>query len=286
MDMEVPFLFTNEDMYVATKVFADGAFLKQFVAEHDPSFIIMPINAYGLKETMKGLIDYRPIFFDVSFILYGNKRDYPEVIDRYELKAIDPWSLPRLSTEEIKRGKEDRHIIEELERVVEVDKDNGLVHNCLALIDIGMGEYKKAEYHADAIIRNYPESPEGYRLKGDALKGLKEYDMAIKSYKSAIKRVDSVELHREIGLIYIEQKRYKEAYKTLIKAFNIYAPYTTYKDLYYVVLSAIHSGNTRDAEIIFSYAYKGLRRDDREWVERYEQLKKALKIQERPPLSG
>jgi tetratricopeptide (TPR) repeat protein len=131
--------------------------------------------------------------------------------------------------------------------------------------------------YAENIIINYPEAPVGYKLKADALQGLGEHDKALSAYNKALDRtVNKVEMYREIGNIYMKQQKYAKAYK----AFRIIAdPFsgTDYKFMHDICLSAILSGNRKDAEILFRYAYPLVPPEDREWNEKYARLAEMIK---------
>jgi tetratricopeptide (TPR) repeat protein len=278
MDMEVPFLFTNEDMYIAVNMFRSRMFLNKVIAQYNPSFITVSIKNNLFKELISDFPQYRIVFFDDHEVLYANSEHYPSIVSTYELKRFDPFRLAQSSISSIKALTNVDPIREELLKIIAVYPDNGIANQCLAILYNKEGKYEKAIAHSDNIIVNYPESPTGYTLKGDSFKGLEMYDRALENYKQALKRQDVAEIHREIGMIYFRQNKYSDAYHTLVKAMDIYSPGTTYQDLYYLIVSALESGRIREAEILFRYAYQSVPPGDKEWYEKYQELQ--TKIQE------
>jgi hypothetical protein len=276
MDMEIPFLFNNEDIFFANNVFMREPFVKQLVEGYDPSFITVPIKHNSFKELIKPYKQYIPVFFDDIDVLYVNKNHFPSIADRYSIKIIDPFTLANQSTEYIKNSMNTSEIMNELKRIIEIYPESGVANNCFAIFYINNDQFEKALLHAERIINIYPESQAGYNLKGDALKGLKKYNEAIDYYKTALKKVDSVETHRQIGLVYLSQKNYKKAYDTLIGSINIYSSYTTYKDLYYVIQAAVMCGKNEEAQILFKYAYSSIPENDRSWHEKYNKLQSIM----------
>jgi hypothetical protein len=277
MDMEVPFLFTNEDFYIAKNVYSNEVFLRKIITEYDPSFILVSLGNLYFKEAIKPHSDYKIVFFDDSEVLYANKKHYPDIVKTYELKVIDPFTFKNKTIDTLKKEENIAPVMKELMKMVEIYPDSGIANQYIAVIyNEKEPAYEKAIKYADAITRNYPESPVGYRLKGDSYKKLNMFDKAISYYKMALERSDLLEIHKEIGLIYFTQGKYENAYNTLIKVTNIYANDTTYKDLYYLILSAYLSNKTREAVIIFRYAYKGVPVEDREWYGKYQELRTSM----------
>lgn len=272
MDMEVPFLFTNDDMFVAVNVFRNELFLKKTVEQYNPSFITASIKDQLFKEIISHFPQYRIVFFDDYEVLYANRELNPSIVSAYELKSLDPFRLAQSSINSIKALANVDPIRNELLKVIAIYPDNGIANQCLAILYNMEGRYEKAINHSDNIIMNYPESPTGYILKGDSLQDLKLYDKAMDSYKLALKRQDVAEIHRKIGMVYFKQNRFFEAYDTLVKASDLYSPFTTYKDLYYLIYSAIKVNKTREAEILFRYASQSIPPSEGEWLKRYREL--------------
>lgn len=270
MDMEVPFLFTDEDLYIASNSLRDEEVLRKVISRYNPSFITVHIGNTNFKDIIKKFPGYILVFFDDSEVLYVNRKQYPEIAEKYSLKDIDPFSLIGKNIDSI--NERERNLLKKsLLKVIEIYPDNGVANQVVSIIYNKQGDYNKAISYAEAIIKNYPESPTGYNLKGNALKGLKIFDKAISSHKIALKRASdlaSKNILKEIGLIYIEQEQYKKAYKTLKKAINMFSGDTTYKDLYYLGSSAFLSGKSREAQIAFRFAYQKVPLEDKEWSEK------------------
>ena len=73
------------------------------------------------------------------------------------------------------------------------------------------GEYEKAIQNLDQAVLKYPE-PEVYRVKGIVHQLRKEDQQAIEAYKRSLELdPESVLTHVNLGKIYLETARYKEA---------------------------------------------------------------------------
>lgn len=272
MDMEVPFLFTNEDMFLAVNIFRNSLFLNKVIALYNPAFITVSIKNQLFKELINDYPQYRIVFFDDSEVLYAHREQNPSIVSTYELKTLDPFRLAQSSINSIKALANVDPIREELLKVIAIYPDNGIANQCLAILYSKEGKYEKAIAHSENIIINYPESPTGYILKGDSLQDLKLYDKALENYELARKRQDVAEIHRKIGMVFYKQQKFREAYDTLVRAMDVYSVETTYKDLYYLIDSAIKTGKKREAEILFRYAYQSIPPPEGEWLKRYREL--------------
>ncbi|MCX7698813.1 MAG: tetratricopeptide repeat protein [Candidatus Goldbacteria bacterium] len=277
MDMEVPFLFTNEDMLIATKMFNNKDYFQNIIVKYDPSFVIASYANRDFKNIIETFPVYKPVFFDDSEVLYINEKHYPAIAKQYKLTAIEPFAFTRQSKESLGKSENTREIFNEILRIKQISPDSGIINRTIAIMYSNEGKFELALEYAKNIVINYPESPTGYIMLGDCYKGLKQYKKAIESYRKALNITDNQEIRREIGLLYLEQKDYKKAYETLIKIMNIYSPNVTYKELHDLILSAILSENTRDAEILLRYAIVGIPETDLEWIKKYNNLQELLK---------
>lgn len=279
MDMEVPFLFTDEDVYLAGNAFFNDILLERLISEYNPSFIVVPIANVKFKEMIKSFKDYKIVFFDDSAVLYINRSHYSSVADEYTLKAIDPFMLINQSINSLESKEGIKQAIKELHKILQIYPDCGITNQIMAMIYNNEGLYRKAIPYEDAVIKNYPELPVGYKLKADSLKGFDEYDKTIENYRIALKKSDVnsksdiIYMNKEIALINLKQKYYKRAYKLFEKTINIFSPDTSYRDIYYLSLSASMAGKTKEAFGIYKYGYISVPADNKEWQDKYKDLR-------------
>jgi tetratricopeptide (TPR) repeat protein len=173
--------------------------------------------------------------------------------------------------------KRDGPVLQELLKLTGIYSGCGFTNQLSALLYNKKGDYSKSIQYAENIIGNYPETPVGYKLKADALQGMGEHENALSAYNKALDRtVNKVEIYREIGNIYMKQQKYARAYKTFRIITDPFSG-TDYKFMHDVCLSAALSGNRRDAEILFRYAYALVPPEDKEWNEKYAKLAERVK---------
>jgi len=278
MDMEVPFLFSDEDMFVAGRMFTSEEVLSRVLMRYRPVFITVPIRASVFPGLIRKHSQYRPVFFDDSEVLYVDESQSPSIAGTYCLEHIEPFSFSRSIASGLGDKTKMDMISTELERMYRIVPDNFVVNRGLSMIALQKGDYAKAIAHADMIIRDYPESHVGYAIKGDALKGSGELEKALKNYEYALKRTDGIrDIYRDIGLIYFEKKMYSKAYRVLTGTANLFGSDTSYRDVYYIAYSATMANHEKDADILFEYGLRTLPADDKEWIDKYEKLRLMLK---------
>jgi tetratricopeptide (TPR) repeat protein len=283
MDMEVPFLFKDEDMFMASNAFSDEKILRKILLNYDPAFIMVPIVKKGFKGVIKKFPDYVMVFFDQVGVLYINKRHYPDLGLEYELKNVDPYEIIGRNIQEIMNKKDKDSLLKDLFKTVKIYPDCLITNQILAKIFNNEGEYRKAIPHAEAIIRNFPETPTGYLLKGDALKGLKSYAQAICFYEKALQRSDGGDkqnVYKQMGYGYVGQKQYGKAYRFLKKGINIFSPETTSRDLFDLGSAALLSGKVDEAAFFLRLANKKVPPEDIKSKERIQQQLSRLGVPE------
>ncbi|MBI3319026.1 MAG: tetratricopeptide repeat protein [Candidatus Omnitrophica bacterium] len=272
MDMEVPFLFTDEDMYLAQNMFIDEVTLGKVLSRYDPAFITVRNTTAEFPALIKKFPEYVLVWFDDAEVLYVNQRQHPAIAAAYQLDTLNPFSLPQESVETVLKSERDQtSAMQELHRLLMIDPDGKLANHLAGLIYLRDGAYDRVLPHAQAIISHFPESPMGYRLQGDALKGLRAFDQALAAYRSAMERSDpshQVKLHKNIGLVYVEQGKHAQAYEALARAMNVFSGDNSVEDLYHLGSSAAKAGKPHEAASILTYLarYK-LAPDQTAWVD-------------------
>jgi tetratricopeptide (TPR) repeat protein len=187
MDMQVPFLFTDADFRAARDAYTDRRVLQGLIVQYKPPFITVPIDMEGFKAMIEEHPQYRIIFFDDAEVLYVDSSQHPVLAEAHEIRTLDPFILYR---EPIRTGSGDDPAFMELKRLAEMYPDGGTVNAALAGLYQHQRRYREAMHCAEAIMRTYPESHLGYKLKADALAQLDACGEATKLYKKALQRSD------------------------------------------------------------------------------------------------
>lgn len=270
MDMEVPFLFTDEDFFMAANAFSDEEVLRKIISKYSPSFIIVPQNKKDFKALIKKFPDYIPIFFDQAEVLYMNQKLHSEIAFKYRLK-IDPFDLFGKKIEDMINIKGKDVLLEEIFRLNKIYQECLITNQILSMYYNKEGDYLSSIKYANKIINNYPDAPIGYKLKGIALKGLKSYDEALLCFEKALKRTgrdEKREIYKQMAYTYTQKQDYKRAYKLFKKAIIIFSAKTTYQELFDLSSAALLSGKTEEAIFLLKLAQQKVPPDDKKYTER------------------
>ncbi|MGC8810342.1 MAG: tetratricopeptide repeat protein, partial [bacterium] len=272
MDMEVPFLFTDEDFFMAANAFSDEEVLRKIIAKYSPSFISAPQTQKDFKNLIKKFPNFVPIFFDQAEVLYINQKTHPEIASKFKLQ-IDPFDLFGKKIEDMLNLKGKDILLDEILRLNKIYPECLLTNQILSMFYNKEGDYHSSIKYADRIIDNYPDAPIGYKLKGIALKNLKSYGEALSCFEKALKRTsgdDKREIYKQMAYSYTQKQDYKRAYKFFKKGIHIFSSKTTYQELFDFSSAALLSDRIDEAIFYLKLASKKVPPEDKKYKERIE----------------
>ncbi|MFZ4437560.1 MAG: tetratricopeptide repeat protein [Syntrophales bacterium] len=281
MDMQMT-IFSDTDFATAQNAFFDANAFKAFIQRYDPSFISVSLNRSYFKKIIATDERFVPIFFDHVEMLYVNKSHHRDLAERYVLKAVDPFRFREINYENL--GEDVlAPMFAEAAKMRDEDPANYSANHILGMISIVRKQYDQAIFHAEVILRNYPDLSHGYALKGDALRNMDRYEEAASLYKKALEmgqtsRQENV--YWNLHAVYVKLKEYKKAYKVLSKYVNPFNPNTDYKEIYQLGMSAATVGKIREAVTFLKIAKLKVPSTDAEYVEKID---KNLAITDNTP---
>ena len=281
MDMEVPFLFSDDDYFKVRHSFLNEVCLRKFISTYNPAFIAAPWKPAAFKKFFNTHIrqfpEYVPVFFDEIEALYVNKQKLPEIADKYQLKKIDPFMLVSSGISRISDDDKDP-VFNELLKMWDISPDSRIVNWAIASVYNTSGNYDKSALYIEVLVKEFPERPEGYNLSGDSFSGRKMFKEAISSYQEALARMDEAgknEIYKKLWTCHTHLLQHKEAYSILKKVVNPFSPASNYVDLYKLGFSALQIGKTIEARNLMKFAYMQVPDNDITWKSRIkEQLLK------------
>lgn len=277
MDMQMS-LFSDLDFATVQNAFYNEQVFKSFIGKYNPSFISASLNRPEFKKIVMADERFVPVFFDHAEVLYVNKVHYAELLGKYALKAIDPFHYQQIKYEELGADMQ-AAMFTEASRIQKEDPSNYGANYIMASIYIVQGKYDLALFHAETLIRYYPELSYGYSLKGDAFFGMKRYNDCAALYEKALEMGQTSKnqnVYWNLHASYAQLKEYKKAYKVLSRYVNPFNPYTDYKEIYQLGISAASVGKTREAVTFLKIAKIKVPPTDMEYVEKID---KNLAIQ-------
>jgi hypothetical protein len=258
MDMQVPFLFTDADIYLQSRILSDAGALRAFLSTYDPDYLIVPQQTEDFPPLIAQFPDFRLVFFDDMEVLYANRQRLPELVARYEVTEFDPYVLPKKDIDVILRTHPDRlAFIRRARQMLAIDRESLFLNYAVATTLNEEGAHDRALPFAEAIIASHPDSSNGYRAKGDALQGLGRLREAVATYKTGLIRAGSKRrpaLLRQLGLAYLAQHRYAEAYDALRQGVEIFFYETTREHLAALRTAAALAGKSAEIQFLSSVA--------------------------------
>ena len=273
MDMQIPFLFTDEDMYLLKSLGQDEQALRGVLSRYHPDFISVPRDLDRLAERVRSVSGYALVFFDNAEALFVDRRQHPQLAAQWEVTTVDPFKpIEELKEATLKKSKADQALcLQELQRLVEMYPDLGIANYLMAMLYNEAGAYEQAVPHGETIIRVAPDWPIGYEMTGDAWRGLRRFPQAIEAYRKAIARSNSKErrdLYKRIGKTYLEIGEDDKAFATLKMSVNVFSSPTMRDDLHSLALAALRTGKLADAQTAYGYLYlQASAAGDTQWME-------------------
>ncbi len=272
VDMEFPGI-PIEYFHRSIHAFQEGESLRRVLTRYDPSFLTAPITAGRFRQLIQRFPDYVMVFFDDAEVLYANRRQVPAVAKHYELRGMNPFELDRQHMEALLSDDTTKvAALIQVRSMLDVYPDGLTTNHLVALAYHDEGSYDRSLPYAEAIVRNAPESPIGYHLMGDSLKGLHADEQAMPYYRKALERANVEErrtIWGAIGSIELEGHRYQRAYEALKRSCDVFSPTVTLKDLYRLASSAVLAGHIKDAESILQFMYSfRIAPEDPEWADK------------------
>ncbi len=261
IDMDVPFFFSDYDVFVSKHMYHDREVFRKVVARYAPEFVTVPITIHGFHQFIGAFPDYVPVFFDDAEVLYVDKRKYPAIAEQHRLTRLNPFLLAEQGPGTLLLAGDYQHILEEVWRLLRIYPE-GLLANQLACVVLQAdGQFGQALARAQVIVRHFPETPTGYGLQGDALAGLRQFGPAIASYHQALRRARGkvrTEALYQMGRAYLDMGRPGEAYALLKKAVDPFAPDLEAGQLLELGKAALMAGKREEAAVLLRLAAEGI----------------------------
>ena len=257
MDLEIPFLFADEDMYEVASAFFDPHALARFLDRYDPPWIAATLASTGFPALIAAHPDYVPVFFDDQGVLYADRRRHPEIARRHFLERVDPWAIARTRFSAL--APEDRRgYLEELRRIAEIDPDVSSVNQAMAILENLAGRHDRALVHARRVIAHDPTLARGHAVLGDALLGQGAHEDAVAAYRRALARsTEETErrfIYRSLSAAWRQAGRPRQAYAALKRGVGIFNIEASHRELYELGVLAAAAGEPGEARKMFSFA--------------------------------
>ena len=273
IDMQVPHLFTDTDMYWICNTLKNGNALENLAVLYTVDFICVPLTNTRYADLLKEY-GYTWVFFDDYHFLFANDRTRKEIVRQYAITELLPSQLEKLKIASLAQEQMDR-LLSRLLRIQQIYRESYLVNQSLALIYAQKRDWIKAVEHAELTIQEYPGLPKGYHLKGDFLVLQNRPQEAIPYYRQALKLSDAAgarEIYKKLAWSYLDLQQYSQAHRAFSSGLKIYEG-ATYLELHAFSLAAEKLGKYQEALLMLQFAYLTTPYDD---IESRQQISKDL----------
>ncbi len=286
MDMEVPFLFSDLDIYEVSAAFVDSPALAHVLARDRPTFIAAPRQPDDFSRLAREHPRYVPVFFDDLVVVYADQQQRPELVSRFRLQALDPYALEQKSLSELPAEQKAAWQLE-LERVAGIDGRIVAVNQALAILYLQSGDLPRAEARVLAILDRDRRIARGWQLRGDWFRSSGQLAEALAAYRKALRlsteEVEERSISRSMASLLDEMQRPEKAYRALLRAVGSFDPHASCVDLYNLGILAARTGRLEDAHRLLTWASLKAPPDQTIWEERVRSALRSLETPESAP---
>lgn len=265
MDMEIPFLFRDEDWIEITSAYATEHGLEAFLERHRPAFVVALLHMEPLGRWLaRDHADYRPVYFDDRRVVWADRRQLPAQVERWELEVADPFGLRDASFQDLDPERRTR-LRGELEDLAEIAGGSALVSGSLARLDLIEGDRPAVIDRVSAAVQGFPEDAWLAEVEAAAWSASGDHAAAVEAIERSLSLTKEPDarshrqylLARELGAL----GRWEEAYLAaaeLVGRLGSRVPPELVLDLAEAALLADRAGDARKilahAEIILPAA--------------------------------
>ena len=243
-------LFTDFDIYTTLSMNRNENSLSRTLERFEPDYLAIEKKYGAFPNLIKGIKEYAPVFFDDRLILYANRTRHPDLVEKYELKLVNPFSPAKLQD-----GVDlDAHL-EELKRILVLFPESDRVNHAITRLLFNNKRFEEALPWAERFIEYHPDNPNSHYLLGNIYENSSACDKAIEHYKTAMAYSDKKfkrTLNTQIGSCHYLQEDFASAYEYLWAGLNPFSYKVKQEDLYQLAFSAFVVGETEESILLLN----------------------------------
>jgi hypothetical protein len=251
-DVQTPFPYQDLDMFLAIGHTGDRVLLGRALERYRPDFLTIDVNDREAPGNLDPRWGYRPVAFDWTTVLYAHRRSQRELVERYELRAVDPFIAV---AGQLRPGAPPELGRTELGRLLALDPDNGAAAVALARLELARGNAAGSLALAGGAAQLTPLRAETWMAVGDASLALGRSAEAVDAYETARRRGGNEDrIGRQLWVCWTKLGEPRRAYRELDRVVDPVGSATTYVDLLALGETAAAVGNREAAERNLSFA--------------------------------
>jgi tetratricopeptide (TPR) repeat protein len=218
----------------------EGTALGRLLAEYPVDFIMVEVAQKELAAQSRKLADFAPVFFDDVMVLLAHRGRQAAVVERYEIRFLNPFNLLDAA-----QPLESR--LGELERVAGIHPEGNRVNHAMTRLLVDAKRYAEAETWAERFRAHHPSDPNSLYLTGNILENTGRCAAAIPYYERAFDTADRSfrhVLHQHIGTCHYVLKDFSRAYSHFRSGINVYLRSEPPETIYQYAFSSVIVGDT------------------------------------------
>lgn len=241
MDMQFP-PFTALDFHDIQSALISPKALQRYIRQYEPVMIGAVRASEHFPDAIARQEGYQPVFYDQQLVLYLDSKRYPDVVEKFGMKAVNPFQETKMRAGQIDQAADE---IERLLAVVEMPETRSTLIATL----IESGRLERAGIVLNEMQVKHPDhqSIPYYSAKLAHLK--QDCDVAIPLYSKALVFSKDRELiHRQLAECFFLTGQQRKAYEHFRQAINPYRnPNPETLAYYQFALSAVGAGEPDEA---------------------------------------
>ena len=241
-------LFTDYDIYTTLSMNRSKNSLSRTLESFKPDYLAIEHKNVGFPNLIEGITEYAPVFFDDRLVLYANRLRNPDLVEKYEMKWVNPFSPAKLQ----EGVNLDAHL-EELKRILVLFPESDRVNHAITRLLFNAKRYQEALPWAKRFIEYHPDNPNSQYLLGNIYENSGACDRAIEHYQKAMAYSDEKfkrNLKTQIGSCYYLREDFASAYRYLWAGLNPFSNKVGQEDLYQLAFSAFVVGETEESILL------------------------------------
>jgi len=221
MDLET-MLFTPFDLWLVYNAIYNKDLFEKYLKQFSPDVIVVVIGRLVALQTVAQFPQFVPVFIDAGSVLFVDSTKHPELAKKFRIQYL-PLAHPEDAdfdnmTQEQRMGAQ-----EELLRMLAYHPTDLLLNVAMARLQLVMKDLAKSAQYADVAVKNAPESPLGYMVKGLIALARGDYKESVVQNQLALDRTPAQNnrvLVRRLAAAYMKLGDYKTAYTMLRDTIN------------------------------------------------------------------
>jgi len=221
MDLET-MLFTPFDLWLVYNAIYNKDLFEKYIKQFNPDVIVVVVGRLVALPIVAQFPQFVPVFIDAGSVLFVDASRHPDVAQRFAIRYL-PLGHPEEADFDNMPEPQRAGALAEVRRMLEYHPTDFILNVAAARIYLTMKDLWMSGYHADVAIRNSPENPQGYMVKGFIATARGDVKESVAWFNKALERTPPQNnriLVRRLAGAYMKLGDYAKAYAMLRDTIN------------------------------------------------------------------